>query len=648
MAAREQSGTNIEPGLIQRVSAGLRYLVSGVGPESWFGPQQPLPPQAQDKVEGRAFDYPVGYNLRISPREGEAISFAQLRGLADSYDLMRLVIETRKDQIEAYEWEIVPADGKTSADKMKAEIRRVTDFMASPDKEHDWPQWLRMQLEDLLVIDTMAVYPRASRGGELYAFELIDGGSIKRLLDDGGRTPLPPSPAFQQVLKGIPAADYSRDQLVYKMRNPRTNRVYGFSPVEQVVTTVNIALRRQMSQLSFYTEGNVPEALAQVPESWTMKQIADFQTWWDSVIEGNVGAKRKMRFMPSLDKIVFPKDQVLKDEMDEWLARIVCFAFSISPSALIKQVNRASGQQMADTAKEEGLMPLMRFLQLHITTLIQTYLCGPGLRFQFKIVNRVAPEQQAQIHDTYVRIEAMTPDEVREDLGKDPMTPEERAKAFPLPMPFNQAIGEGGETIGAFKTPGPEPAATKPPKSGTKAATDETPPAERETAAEKMLAQALRMLDPTLIAKMMSDHVRAQPPQVIEFRPETNVAVGDTNVHVPIAKADVGLEKRAAAQTADLAAAITALAERPTTIHVEPAQVTTHVHPPAQNITLQASDVRVETPVTVQPAVTVPVRVDVPPVQNHVYMPAQGPTEEVVERNERDDITRIVRRPLKP
>ena len=535
MAAREQSGTNIDQSLIQRVVAGVRYAVSGVTPTNWFGPAQPLAPQAQDQAEGRAFDYPVGFNLRITPRGEEAISFAALRGLADGYDLMRLVIETRKDQIESFDWEIMPASKDASADTLKANVKTVTDFLQRPDREHNWPQWLRMLIEELLVIDTMCVYPRETRGGELYGFELIDGGTIKRVLDDTGRTPLPPDPAYQQILKGIPAADYSSDDLVYMMRNPRVSRIYGYSPVEQVVTTVNIALRRQMSQLAFYTEGNVPEALAQVPPTWTQKQIAEFQLWWDSIMEGNQAAKRKMRFIPSLDNIVFPKNAVLKDEHDEWLARIVCFAFSISPSALIKQVNRASGEQMADTAKEEGLMPLLRFLEAFLTHLIQKYLKQPELRFAFKVVNRVAPEQQAAIHKTYIDTEVMTPDEVREDIGLDAMTPEQRDEAWPtppapgmnpdgtpiLPTGAAGAAGAAQPDIGAG-------ASNVPANPEVDAKTEVKP-----TAAEKMLADALSMLAPERLAKVIQDAAASQAPRVVEVRPEVNVEVGDTNVHVP-------------------------------------------------------------------------------------------------------------------
>jgi hypothetical protein len=467
VARREDSGSNMDPGFVQRVVQGVRYAVSGVGPESWFGPGQPIAPQAQAQAEGRAFDYPVGFNFRITPRGEELVSFGQLRALADSYDLMRLVIETRKDQIEGYDWEIVPKDKDDDAKKYAAAIKAATELFESPDKENDWPQWLRMLVEEMLVIDAMCVYPRATRGGQLYGFELVDGATIKRVLDNTGRTPLPPDPAYQQILKGIPAVDYTSDSLFYRVRNPRVWKIYGFSPVEQVITTVNIALRRQISQMSYYTEGNVPEALAQVPPEWTPKQVTEFQLNFDSMMDGNLAAKRKLKFIPALKQIDFPKKELLKDEYDEWLARIVCFAFSISPSALIKQVNRASGEQMADTAKEEGLIPVLTSISSFMTQLLVR--AGyAGLKFRFKVVNKVAPLEQAKIDQAYVDLEVDTPDEIRIARGKEPLTPEEREKWWPdAPPPGMNPDGtpilpKGADGASASPAaPAPSPAPTK-------------------------------------------------------------------------------------------------------------------------------------------------------------------------------------------
>ena len=536
MAGRESMGQNVDPGVVARVVAGIKYAVTGVGPMNFFGPAQPLTPIAQDEVEGRQWDYPVGYNLRIQPRSGENVSFYDLRALADGYDLMRLVIETRKDQIKSYDWEVVPKDFEANPNdpKIQAQVQKVSQFMESPDKEHTWDDWISMLVEDLLVLDAVCVYPRMNKGQNLYGFELVDAATIKRVLDDSGRTPMPPDVAYQQIIKGIPAADYSSDMLYYMARNQRTNRVYGYGPVEQVLMTVNIALRRQMTQLDFYTAGNIPEAIAQVPDTWTPKQIREFQDWWDSVNEGSgARSKRRMTFIPMLKDITFPRKDVLKDEFDEWLARIVCFAFSIPPTAFIKQSNRATAEQADQSAKEEGLRPLLRWLENKITVLVQRYLKCPDVAFKWKIEAAIDPLIQAQCDQIYVTIKAKTPDEVREELGMDAMTPEEREKAFPSPP--TPGFDENGAPIAKAPNPNEPMAQDGKPKSG--APKNPNPPLtadqkpKQASAAEKMLETALAMLDPAKIAGVIAKVNASQPPNVIEHRPQINVEVGDTNVH---------------------------------------------------------------------------------------------------------------------
>jgi phage portal protein BeeE len=78
-----------------------------------------------------------------------------------------------------------------------------------------------------------------------------------------GQTPVHPGSiqggnvtAYQQVLKGLPAVNYSARDIVYRPRNVRAHKVYGYSPVQQVLMTVNIALRRQLWQLDYFFEGS--------------------------------------------------------------------------------------------------------------------------------------------------------------------------------------------------------------------------------------------------------------------------------------------------------------------------------------------------------------------------------------------------------
>lgn len=420
MSNREQMGESVPTGLVARVVQGVKYVVTGRGPDAWFGPLKPLEPVAPPNTAGRQFDYPVGFNATIQPRQGEPISFPMLRNLADNYDLMRLVIETRKDQLAKESWAIQPKDPK----KKKIDdprIAEVSDFLAMPDKENDWDAWLRMLVEDNLVIDAATLYPRLDRGNRLYALEPVDGATIKRVLDGGGRTPIPPDPAYQQVLKGLPASDYTRGQLLYLPRNLRTNRVYGMSPVEQVVMTVNIALRRQMHQLDYYTEGTVPDALAGVPDSWTPEQIAQYQAYWDALLTDNLAQRRKVRWVPgSIAKsFVQIKDAALKDEYDEWLARIMCYAFNVSNQAFIKQMSRAESETSAVQAMKEGLAPLKKWVKAVIDRVLRQCFGYADLEFVWQETKDTDPLVDAQVNDIKVRAGAKTLNEWRAEDGEE-------------------------------------------------------------------------------------------------------------------------------------------------------------------------------------------------------------------------------------
>lgn len=427
--------TPVEAGIIARAMAGLKGAKDAFS-NAWFGPLEPLKPivpgQLQASVTGRQFDFPVGFNKQITPRSTEATSFGQLRALAENCDVMRIVIETRKDQMAKMKWAIKPSDENKKKDTRCEEL---TKFFKSPDKEHDWDTWLRMLMDDLLVIDAPALYIRRTNGNSVYALEPMDGGTIKRVLDDHGRTPIAPLPAYQQILKGIPAIDYDTTELIYRPRNPRTYKVYGYSPVEQVLMTVNIALRRAVHKLQYYTEGNVPEAIMGVPENWNVTQVEAFQVYWDSLHEGNTAERRHMKFVPGGLKMQATKEDVLKDAFDEWLARIVCFAFSIEPTPFVHQTNRATAESAREAALAEGLAPLMQWVQNLINFVIQIHFGYTDLCFDWVDEEVQDPLEKAQVDKIYLDAKVVTPDEIRKDLGKEALTEEQQTLLNPPPSP---------------------------------------------------------------------------------------------------------------------------------------------------------------------------------------------------------------------
>jgi len=252
------------------------------------------------------------------------------------------------------------------------------------------------------------------------------------VIDDWGRTPQPYAdadgapvypPAYQQVLKGLPAVNYAARDIIYRPRNVRAHRVYGYSPVQQVLMTVNIALRRQLWQLDYFTEGSIPDALIGVPQGWTPDQIKQFQDYWDTEFSGDLAKRRRAKFVPgdTAAKVVQTKEPEHKQDFDEWLARIICYAFSVPPSAFTSQVNRATAETVQETALAEGLAPLQNWVKQLVDPVIASEFEAPDLEFAWDQDRAVDPSEVAKIAASYVAAGIKSVNEVRAELGLAPV-----------------------------------------------------------------------------------------------------------------------------------------------------------------------------------------------------------------------------------
>jgi HK97 family phage portal protein len=384
-----------------------------------FSPGLPLVPTEPEPL--RLWDFPVGVNTIYTPRAYEPVSFGQLRALADSHDITRLAIETRKDQLERLDWTIKPRLARRPSPDALARSARLAQFWRRPDGERPFASWLRELLEDVLVLDAPAIELRRNRAGDIVGLDVVDGATIKLLFDDTGRRPRPPAPAFEQVIHGRPWKLLTSDELLYLPRNPRPHKAYGFGPVEQIVMTINIALRRQAAQLQHFTEGNVPPGLLNAPEGWSVEQIRQFQEWFDSVLAGNTAARSRLVWAPSGTAYQAFKEAPYKDEFDEWLARIVCYAFSLPSTAFVRQVNRATAETAQHSALAEGLAPLMGWVKRLVDHVVQDRMGHSDLEFAWSDLRPIEPKEQAEILAIYVKEGIKTRNEARGLLGDDPL-----------------------------------------------------------------------------------------------------------------------------------------------------------------------------------------------------------------------------------
>jgi hypothetical protein len=431
------------------------------GGSNWFGPAVPMRPIAPAEVAGRVWDFMPGFNLVSEPRANEPVTFAMLRTLSEAYDPVRIIIERRKDQMCRLPWTIrARHDGagrRPSAAALSPSVRSlmrdVSEFVKRPTLELSFREWLRMILEDHFVIDAVALHCERSYSGAIVGLQPVDGATIKRVIDDYGRTPRPipwngrpinwngllitgdnaaaqgfkllngflMPPAYQQILHGLPAVSLTTQDLIYRMLNVRTHRPYGFSPVEQIVTTVGAAIGRTASQISYTREGNQPEAIYGMPDNWSASQVQAFQDYWDNLHIGNMGARRRMKFLPAGTNSAYTalKEPPLKAEFDEWLIRIICAAFSFPPAAFVSLQNRSVAEAHERQAEAEGLESTKTFIADLVNGVVSGELADDNIEFAWLEEDETNQAEQSKILTRYAESGVLTINQCRQRLGEE-------------------------------------------------------------------------------------------------------------------------------------------------------------------------------------------------------------------------------------
>jgi len=447
----------------------------------WPSPSIPLRPHYPPGSEPRQFFPFAGYNISYVPRaEFQALApFQILRSMADSCDVVRIVIEDVKQQLLGLEWDIHEKDHVSQSKSAESEL--VKQFLKRPDTHNDFACWLTRFLEELLVIDAPAVYRWRTVGGDPIGLPILDGSTIKPLIDFKGMPPHPPEAAYQQIIIGRVETEYTRPwndsepfdpdgnpkyELVYRPRNGRTFSTYGQSPVERVMLTLNLILRRQMHYLAWYTEGSVPEMFWKVPEEWTPSQIAQFQNYIDELLSGSDAQRKKVRMMPGGEGTGGENPRghdTWSYEFEEYLIRLVAWAFQVSPLPIAKMMNRATSEQADIGETDAGMRPLANFVADFLTQQINDFLGYQDLHFIWTSEKASDENLTYQRNVAYVNAGIYTIDEVRAQEGLDAtgtprfnlagqsmvlLGPEPR----PLVEAFPEPSSEPGEAAGG---PGP-------------------------------------------------------------------------------------------------------------------------------------------------------------------------------------------------
>lgn len=403
-----------------------------------FPAGEPMAPIEERGDAPRSMVPPPFVNRVIQPRRWpgkQLTAFQQLRSLAD-FDLVRVAIEDVKGQILGMENEVtVKKEFKDNAEGLQPAVDAVRSWVDMPDPLAglNFRAWLGKLLDEILITDALALYPRFTVSGDPVGLEQLDGTTIVPLVDDLGRPPLPPHPAYQQVVHGrpetefilpVPTAEASKEELWYLPKNRRADNPYGRSATENVLMSVNLAIRHYTHDLSYFTSGNLPDALFSVPDTWSDDQIEQFQKSWDDILAGRSDrTSGGVRFVPD-GKLHTTKTRDWKYEYLEWLARVISWSFGVSPLPIMKAIGRNPAEELGTAALEKGPRPIADFIAMILNRYIERVLRVPEVEFAWAVDEVEDAAVVTQRNKEYASLGVITLNTIRKEIGEDPYPPE--------------------------------------------------------------------------------------------------------------------------------------------------------------------------------------------------------------------------------
>lgn len=459
----EQDMVNRSNVMNQQYGDSVALPRNALWPNVPFSPGNPIIPGAinplrQDgRADPRRYEYQVAQNINITPTK--LIPFTTLRSTADQVDIIRRCIEVVKNKITGMDWDIVLSDDaseKIAAESGKDHVRamaearvnytndiaRLRGFWEQPDKNngYTWSDWINLALEEILVIDAWAIWPQKSVGGDLFGFQILDGSTIKPLIDDRGMRPQAPNPAFQQILFGFPRSEFmapneiedadgefTSDELSYLIKNRRSWTIYGFSPVERALPLADIYLRRQQWIRAEYTDGVLPELLFTTDATFGNNPdlLRAYENIFNDDLAGQTAQRKRARLLPAgMTPIQYDGyGEKFKDVLDNYLITSICGHFGVLPSEIGFSGSGslgASGLQKGESLSAEiiGIQPLADWISRQLTNLSYLYLGMPReLEFKILFESKIDTESEARRIDIELKNGGRTVNEARSGMG---------------------------------------------------------------------------------------------------------------------------------------------------------------------------------------------------------------------------------------
>lgn len=337
----------------------------------------------------------------------------------------RRAINRIKNTIAALKWEVGPCAEVTKSGELQRQIDITRNCLENPNRDDSFRTMIEQVVEDYLISGAGAI--EQQEGGDqtrplwLWPVDALSiqvypgwngGANEARYLQSLGAGNV-------GTTQGI---DLRNDELIYIRKDPATDTPFGLGCLEVAFNSIN----RQLGVAAYAGEvasNGQPENLLQFTglDPTGLDRLRD---WWRNDIEGQGMTPMLGGDELKVHKLRGSSDEALFLKYQEFLLREIATAFELSPHnlGLMEHDNRATAEVAEDRDYQSIIIPAAQNVASHLNReAIQGKLGFSQIEFRWLGIDRDDEQMLADIHDTYYKANALTPNEIREKLGREPL-----------------------------------------------------------------------------------------------------------------------------------------------------------------------------------------------------------------------------------
>ena len=294
-------------------------------------------------------------------------------------------------------------------------------------KRDGFETFTRKIIRDSLTYDQGCAEKVKSRSGGVSEIWAVDASTIRIAA-------LKSKNAFVQVVQGMPKAEYMSDEMIFWIRNPRTDieaMGYGYSEMEDLVATITAQLFADQYNRKMFSQGTTAKGLLNLKGDVNPDDLNDFRAQWKQMTSGMNNVWRTP-VLNAKEGAEFVSMGGTNREMEfskwiEYLVKVASAVFQIDPAEINFDIAKGSSGQKPmfessqearmKQSKDKGLRPLLKQYQTMLNEEIISVF-NENLELEFIGLDDSTEEETIKLSTQEVAA-YKTVDEVREERGLD-------------------------------------------------------------------------------------------------------------------------------------------------------------------------------------------------------------------------------------